>query len=37
MFSFDLLANAVVAGILLGGFYAAVSLEISPTFGLRTW
>ncbi len=33
MFSFDLLANAVVAGILLGGFYAAVSLGISVTFG----
>ena len=24
MFSWDLLANAVVAGVLLGGFYAAV-------------
>ena len=34
MFSFDLLVNAVVAGILLGGFYAAVSLGISVTFGL---
>jgi branched-chain amino acid transport system permease protein len=34
VFSFDLLANAVVAGILLGGFYAAVSLGISVTFGL---
>ena len=34
MFSFDLLANAVVAGILLGGFYAAVSLGISVSFGL---
>ena len=34
MFSFDLLINAVVAGILLGGFYAAVSLGISMTFGL---
>ena len=33
MFSFDLLLNAVVAGILLGGFYAAVSLGISVTFG----
>lgn len=32
--SFDLLVNAVVAGILLGGFYAAVSLGISMTFGL---
>jgi branched-chain amino acid transport system permease protein len=34
VFSFDLLLNAVVAGILLGGFYAAVSLGISVTFGL---
>lgn len=34
MFSFDLLINAVVAGILLGGFYAAVSLGIAMTFGL---
>src|SRR5262245_5491212 len=34
MFSFDLLVNAVVAGILLGGFYAAVSLGVSITFGL---
>jgi branched-chain amino acid transport system permease protein len=33
MFSWDLLANAIVAGILLGGFYAAVSLGISLTFG----
>jgi len=34
MFTWDLLANAVVAGILLGGFYAAVSLGVSLTFGL---
>jgi len=34
MFSWDLVANAVVAGILLGGFYAAVSLGVSLTFGL---
>src|SRR5919201_6091258 len=34
MFSFDLLINAVVAGLLIGGFYAAVSLGISVTFGL---
>src|ERR1700752_4286018 len=34
MFSWDLVANAVVAGFLLGGFYAAVSLGISLTFGL---
>jgi len=32
--SLDLLANAVVAGILLGGFYAAVSLGVSIAFGL---
>jgi len=34
VFSLDLLLNAVVAGVLLGGFYAAVSLGISVTFGL---
>jgi branched-chain amino acid transport system permease protein len=34
VFSFELFLNAVVAGILLGGFYAAVSLGISVTFGL---
>ncbi len=34
MFSFELLGNAIVAGLLLGGFYAAVSLGISVTFGL---
>jgi branched-chain amino acid transport system permease protein len=34
MFSWDLLANAIVAGLLLGGFYAAVSLGIALTFGL---
>jgi branched-chain amino acid transport system permease protein len=34
MFSWDLLANAVIAGVLLGGFYAAVSLGVSLTFGL---
>lgn len=34
MFSVDLLLNAVVAGVLLGGFYAAVSLGISVAFGL---
>jgi branched-chain amino acid transport system permease protein len=33
VFSLDLLLNAVVAGILLGGFYAAMSLGISVTFG----
>lgn len=34
MFSFELLLNAIVAGMLIGGFYAAVSLGISVTFGL---
>lgn len=34
MFSVDLLLNAIVAGVLLGGFYAAVSLGISVVFGL---
>jgi len=34
MVSLDLLLNALVAGILLGGFYAAVSLGISMAFGL---
>lgn len=34
MFSWDLLVNVVVAGVLLGGFYAAVSLGISVAFGL---
>ncbi len=34
MFSLDLLLNAIVAGVLIGGFYAAVSLGISVTFGL---
>ena len=33
MFSVELLANALVAGILLGGFYAAVSLGLSVAFG----
>jgi branched-chain amino acid transport system permease protein len=34
VFSVELLLNALVAGILLGGFYAAISLGISVTFGL---
>ena len=34
MIAWDLLANAVVAGLLLGGFYAAVSLGVSLIFGL---
>ena len=32
--SFDLLANAVIAGVLLGGFYAAVTLGVSISFGI---
>ena len=32
--SLELLLNAVVAGVLLGGFYAAVSLGVSIAFGL---
>jgi len=34
MIALDLLLNALVAGILLGGFYAAVSLGIAVAFGL---
>ncbi len=33
MFSVDLLANGLVAGILLGGFYAAVAVGLAITFG----
>jgi branched-chain amino acid transport system permease protein len=33
VFSFDLLVNAVVAGLLLGGFYAALALGLSIAFG----
>lgn len=33
-FSFDLLGNAVVSGLLLGGFYAAVTIGISISFGM---
>ena len=33
MFSLELLLNAVVAGILLGGFYAAVSMGLTIAFG----
>jgi len=32
--SMDLLLNAVVAGLLLGGFYAAVTVGISISFGM---
>jgi branched-chain amino acid transport system permease protein len=34
VFSFELLVNALVAGLLLGGFYAAVALGLSIAFGL---
>lgn len=34
MFSFDLLFGAIVLGILLGCFYAAVSIGLSVSFGL---
>ncbi|MBT3553235.1 MAG: branched-chain amino acid ABC transporter permease [Rhodospirillaceae bacterium] len=33
MFTFDLLINAVAAGLMLGGFYAAVAIGLSITFG----
>jgi branched-chain amino acid transport system permease protein len=33
-FSADLLVNALVAGVLLGGFYAAVTVGISISFGI---
>jgi branched-chain amino acid transport system permease protein len=33
-FSLDLLLNAVIAGILLGGFYAAVTVGVSISFGI---
>ncbi len=32
--SFDLLFNAIISGLLLGGFYAAMSLGISISFGM---
>lgn len=34
MVSLDLLLNAIAAGVLLGGFYAAVSLGVAVAFGL---
>src|SRR5271167_343575 len=34
IFSFDLLINAIVSGILLGGFYAAVTAGVSISFGI---
>ena len=33
MFSGELLINAIVSGLLIGGFYAAVALGLSITFG----
>jgi branched-chain amino acid transport system permease protein len=33
VFSLDLFANAVVAGVLLGGFYAAVTIGLTIAFG----
>ena len=32
--SFDLVINALIAGILLGGLYAAVTLGVSISFGI---
>jgi hypothetical protein len=29
VFSFDLVINALIAGLLLGGFYAAVTIGVS--------
>lgn len=34
MLTFDLLVNAIVTGILLGGFYAAVTVGITIAFGM---
>ena len=34
LFSFDLLLNAIVSGILIGGFYAAVTAGVSISFGI---
>jgi branched-chain amino acid transport system permease protein len=31
---FDLLVNAIIAGLLLGGFYAAVTIGVSISFGI---
>jgi branched-chain amino acid transport system permease protein len=33
-FSFDLLINAIVSGIMIGGFYAAVTAGVSISFGI---
>jgi branched-chain amino acid transport system permease protein len=34
IFSFDLLVNAIISGILIGGFYAAVTAGVSLSFGI---
>jgi branched-chain amino acid transport system permease protein len=34
IFSFDLLVNAVVSGVLIGAFYAAVTAGVSLSFGI---
>ena len=34
VFSIDLLINALVAGVLIGGFYAAVTAGVSISFGI---
>ena len=34
MISLDLAVNAVVAGLLLGGFYAAVTIGVTISFGM---
>src|SRR3984885_19739 len=34
IFSFDLVINAVISGILIGGFYAAVTSGVSLSFGI---
>jgi branched-chain amino acid transport system permease protein len=34
IFSFDLLVNAVISGVLIGGFYAAVTAGVSLSFGI---
>jgi branched-chain amino acid transport system permease protein len=34
VFSFDLLINAIVSGILIGAFYAAVTAGVSMSFGI---
>ena len=34
IFSFDLLINAIVSGILIGGFYAAITAGVSLSFGI---